>query len=66
MPADDERETGNNEESGASYDAESDSEPAGKEGDLDVEPTVGGYGTRNPETEMPRLPSVPDDPEERR
>ena len=47
------------------FDAETDPAPSGVEGDLDVVPGPGGYAGRDPKTEMPRVPSVPetqDDP----
>jgi hypothetical protein len=46
-------------------DADSDPHPAGIDGSLDVVPGPGGYAGRDPKTEMPRMPSIPetqDDP----
>jgi hypothetical protein len=46
-------------------DADTDPAPAGVDGNLNVKPGPGGYAGRDPKTEMPRLPSVPetqDDP----
>ena len=47
------------------YDATTDPSPEGLGGDLDAVPGPGGYAGRDPQTEMPRVPSVPetqDDP----
>jgi hypothetical protein len=47
------------------FDAETDPAPAGIDGGLDVVPGPGGYAGRDPRSEMPRVPSVPetqDDP----
>lgn len=47
--------------------ADSDPHPAGVDGELDVTPAPGGYAGRDPKTEMPVVPSVPethDDPHE--
>jgi len=41
-------------------DADSDPIPEGIEGKLDVEPGPGGYAGRDPKTEMPRMPSIPE------
>ncbi len=38
--------------------------PAGVDGTLDVTPGPGGYAGRDPKTEMPRLPSVPETQED--
>jgi hypothetical protein len=46
------------------FDAETDPAPAGVEGDLDVEPSPGGYAGRDPKTEMPSVPSVPESQED--
>ena len=42
------------------FDADTDPAPAGVEGKLDVAPGPGGYAGRDPTTEMPRVPSVPE------
>jgi hypothetical protein len=47
------------------FDADTDPAPAGVDGKLDVIPGPGGYAGRDPKTEMPRMPSIPetqDDP----
>ena len=40
--------------------ADNDPHPAGVDGTLDVVPQPGGYAGRDPKTEMPRVPSVPE------
>ncbi len=48
------------------YDSETDPEPSGLDGKLNVRPGPGGYAGRDPATEMPRMPTDPetqDDPE---
>jgi len=47
-----------------SYDADSDPDPAGTEGKLNVTPGSGGYEGRDPASEMPSMPSVPETWEE--
>ncbi len=42
------------------FDATTDPHPAGVDGNLDVVPGPGGYAGRDPKTEMPRVPSVPE------
>ena len=42
------------------FDADTDPAPAGVDGNLDVVPQPGGYAGRDPKTEMPRMPSVPE------
>jgi hypothetical protein len=52
-------------ESDLPFDADNDPAPAGVDGKLDVKPGPGGYAGRDPKTEMPRMPSIPetqDDP----
>jgi hypothetical protein len=54
-----------NAENDLPFDADTDPEPAGVDGKLDVVPGAGGYAGRDPKTEMPRMPSIPetqDDP----
>jgi hypothetical protein len=41
-------------------DADTDPAPAGVDGKLDVVPGPGGYAGRDPKTEMPRMPSIPE------
>jgi hypothetical protein len=48
------------------FDADTDPAPAGVEGNLDVVPGAGGYAGRDPKTEMPRVPSVPETQDEPR
>lgn len=55
-----EDETSETNEAGVPKDADHDPIPAGTEGKLDVEPGPGGYAGRDPKTEMPRVPSVPE------
>jgi hypothetical protein len=45
-------------------DADTDPAPAGVDGNLDVVPGPGGYAGRDPKTEMPRVPSVPETQED--
>jgi len=40
--------------------ADTDPQPAGVDGNLDVVPQAGGYTGRDPRTEMPRMPSIPE------
>jgi len=43
------------------FDAEDDPAPAGLgEENLEKKPGVGGYAGRDPKTEMPRMPSIPE------
>jgi len=46
------------------FDADTDPAPAGTEGDLSVVPDPGGYAGRDPKTQMPAVPSVPETQEE--
>lgn len=46
------------------FDADTDPAPAGTEGDLAVVPDPGGYAGRDPKTQMPRVPSVPETQED--
>jgi hypothetical protein len=67
MSSDAERAARKDTEADPSFDADTDPAPAGVEGKLDVDPVPGGYAGRDPKTEMPSVPSVPetyDDPGE--
>ena len=67
MSPDAERAARKDQKSDPSFDADTDPAPAGVEGKLAVDPAPGGYAGRDPKTEMPVVPSVPethDDPHE--